>query len=48
MAIRETVKERIIKGREEKKKVDQIAKFKVALENGILSQAEYDTKVAVL
>ncbi len=48
MDIRDTVKERIIKEREQKKNADHIAKLKVALENGILSQVEYDAKVAVL
>jgi len=48
MAIRDTVKERILKERESKKNADHIAKLKVALENGILSQVEYDAKVAVL
>lgn len=48
MALRDTVKERILKGREEKKKASQITKLKLALENGILSQSEYEAKVAVL
>jgi hypothetical protein len=48
IALRETVKERILKEREQKKNAGQIAKLKVALENGILSQAEYDAKVAVV
>lgn len=48
MALRDTVKERILKERNAQKKVKQIDKLKVAWENGILSQAEYEAKVAVL
>ncbi len=48
MALRDTIKERIAKEREERKKADQIAKLKAAVENDILSETEYNAKVAAL
>lgn len=48
MAIHDSVKDRILKERDIKKNADQIAKLKVALENGILSEVEYEAKVTAL
>lgn len=48
MSLRDNIQQKIVKEQEERAKTDKIAKLKVAFDNGILSQDEFDAKIAVL